>query len=174
MATDLPDAPTAVVLLYEELCGLARRQLYRDGAYPRMESTELVHEAYLRLADDARVAERGRAYFFGAASNAMRRVLVDAARKRRAARRGGDPAWVALGEDLAAIDVCASDMLDLHRALAGLEAKYPRLARVVELRYFGGLSVEETARALAVSPRTVKRDWSLARAWLHDALAGNH
>lgn len=172
MTTDPPEAPAAVALLYDELRGLARRQLAREGANPTLHTTELVHEAYLRLADDERVAGRGRAYFFGAAAQAMRRVLVDAARKRGAARRGGDPVRVTLGEEHAAIDAYASDLLDLDRALAGLEAESPRLARVVELRYFGGLSVEETADALGVSPRTVKGDWALARAWLHDALTG--
>jgi RNA polymerase sigma-70 factor, ECF subfamily len=162
----------SVELLYDELRELAHRYRSREGGGATLHTTELVHEAYLRLADDERVGSRGKAYFFGAAAQAMRRVLVDAARRRGAAKRGGDFAQVTLGEDQVAVDGYASDLLDLDRALDTLEAEHPRLARVVELRFFGGLSVEETAEALGVSPRTVKGDWALARAWLHDTLKG--
>jgi RNA polymerase sigma factor (TIGR02999 family) len=171
MSTDLPEGP-AVALLYEELRALAHRQRSRESANPTIHTTELVHEAYLRLADDERVRGRGRAYFFGAAAQAMRRVLVDAARRRGALKRGGDLVHVTLGEDAASVDAYASDLLDLDRALDALESEHPRLARVVELRFFGGLTVEEAAEALHVSPRTVKGDWALARAWLHEALEG--
>jgi RNA polymerase sigma-70 factor, ECF subfamily len=171
MTSELPAGSAAVALLYDELRELAHRQLAREGGSPTLQTTELVHEAYLRLADDDRVSARGRAYFFAAAAQAMRRVLVDAARRSGAARRGGDLARVTLGEEHAAVDAYASDLLDLDRALDELESDSPRLARVVELRFFGGLSVEETAEAIGVSPRTVKGDWALARAWLHEALA---
>jgi RNA polymerase sigma-70 factor, ECF subfamily len=169
MSNDDLDAG-ALESLYDELRELAHRQLAREPANPTLHTTELVHEAYLRLADDERVAGRGRAYFFGAAAQAMRRVLIDAARRRNAAKRGGAAARITLGEAHASVDAYASDLLDLDRALNALESESPRLGRVVELRFFGGLSVDETAEAMEVSPRTVKSDWALARAWLHDAL----
>lgn len=172
MSTEHQDDRTGVALLYDELRSLAHRQLAREGGGVSLHTTELVHEAYLRLADEEKLRGRGRAYFFGAAAQAMRRVLVDAARRRGAAKRGGDRARVTLGEGHLAVDAYAADLLDLDRALTLLESESPRLARVVELRFFGGLNVEETARSLEVSPRTVKGDWALARAWLHDALRG--
>jgi RNA polymerase sigma factor (TIGR02999 family) len=159
-----------VPLLYEELRRMARLQRAREGEQPSLHTTELVHEAYLRLIGAERATARGRAYFMGAAARAMRRVLVDAARARNADKRGGGAVKVTLGDDTAAVDAYASELLDLERALARLEAESPRLARTVECRYFGGMSVDETAEALDVSPRTVKGDWRLARAWLHDAL----
>jgi RNA polymerase sigma factor (TIGR02999 family) len=168
--------PTAlerlVPLLYDELRHMARRQRAREGRQPTLHTTELVHEAYLRLADDPRVTARGRAYFMGAAAQAMRRVLIDAARRRGADKRGGDPVRVTLGDDAASVAAYASELVDLDRALSALEGESPRLARTVECRYFGGMTVEQTAEALEVSPRTVKSDWALARAWLFDALGG--
>ena len=172
MSSEHSDDSATVALLYDELRSLAHRELAREGGQVSLHTTELVHEAYLRLADSDEVSQRGRAYFFGAAAQAMRRVLVDAARRRGAAKRGGDRARVTLGEGHLAVDAYASDLLDLDRALTLLESESPRLARVVELRFFGGLSVEETAQSLEVSPRTVKGDWALARAWLHDTLQG--
>jgi len=171
MTTEPPDGPS-VARLYDELRALAHRHRSREGADATLHTTELVHEAYLRLADDERVGSRGRAYFFGAAAQAMRRVLVDAARRRGAGKRGGEFERVTLGPDAVAVDGYAADLVDLDRALSTLEAEHPRLARVVELRFFGGLSVEDTAESLGVSPRTVKGDWALARAWLHRALEG--
>jgi len=167
-----PTPDPSLAHLYDELKGLARRHRSREGAGATLHTTELVHEAYLRMADDPEVADRGRAYFFGAAAQAMRRVLVDAARRRNAVKRGGDMVRVTLGEASLAVDAYAAELLDLDRALTELHDQHPRLARVVELRFFGGLSVEETAEVLGVSPRTVKGDWALARAWLHEALAG--
>ena len=161
-----------VARLYEELRELAHRYRIREGAGATLHTTELVHEAWLRMGDDADVAARGRAYFFGAAAQAMRRVLVDAARRRSAVKRGGEFARVTLGAEQVAVDGYASDLLDLDRALSLLDREHPRLARVVELRFFGGLTVEETAAALGVSARTVKGDWALARAWLHETLDG--
>ncbi|TVP48498.1 MAG: RNA polymerase subunit sigma [Gemmatimonadales bacterium] len=160
----------AVALFYDELRVLAHRQRTREGIHATLHTTELVHEAYLRLAGDERIVAKGRAYFFGAAARAMRRVLVDAARRRGAAKRGSDPVQVTLGNVVIPMDGHAADLLDLDRALSALEEEHPRLARVVELRFFGGLSVDETAESLDVSPRTVKGDWALARAWLHEAL----
>lgn len=157
--------------LYQELRILAHRVRVREGEQATFHTTELVHEAYLRLADDAQVRARGTAYFFGAAAQAMRRILVDAARRRRSAKRGGAWVRVTLAEDLVGLDDNATELLDLDQALRELEGEFPRLARGVELRFFGGLTVEETAETLGVSPRTVKGDWVLARAWLLDRLS---
>jgi RNA polymerase sigma-70 factor, ECF subfamily len=170
---DGPALDRLVPLVYEELRAMAHRQLAGEHGNPTLHTTELVHEAYVRLVDDTRVTRRGRAYFFGAAARAMRQVLVDSARRRNAEKRGGGVAPVTLDEDVSAVDAYASELLDLDRALRALEERNPRHGRVVECRYFGGLSVEETAAALEVSPRTVKSDWALARAWLHAALSGS-
>jgi RNA polymerase sigma factor (TIGR02999 family) len=151
-------------LVYDELRGVARRQL--RGGSDTLQATALVHEAYMRLAEDERVSSRGRAYFFGAAARAMRQILVDHARVRSRAKRGGGETPLTLKTGDAGVDSLTTDLLDLHRALEVLEELNPRQARVVECRYFAGLDVNETAEALAVSPRTVKRDWMLARAWL--------
>jgi RNA polymerase sigma-70 factor, ECF subfamily len=168
-----PDAPALdrlVPLLYDELREVAQRALSRGRGNATIQTTELVHEAYLRLVDDARVTRRGRAYFFGAAARAMRNVLVESARRRGTAKRGGDGAIVTLEEGHASVDAYAAELLDLDGALTALEAQSPRQARVVECRYFGGMSVEETADALDVSARTVKSDWAMARAWLYARL----
>lgn len=161
-----------VALVYDELREMAHRQLAREHRTPTIQTTELVHEAYLRLVDDARVGSRGRSYFFGAASRAMRRVLIEGARRRGARKRGGGEDPLTLDEDHLAVDEYAAELLELDTALEALEEEHPRQARVVECRYFGGLSVEETAAALEVSPRTVKGDWAQARTWLYDRLHG--
>jgi RNA polymerase sigma factor (TIGR02999 family) len=155
-----------VPLVYQELRGLARAQLSREGA-ATLDTTELVHEAYLRLVDRARLLGSGKAYFFGAAARAMRQVLVDHARRRRSRKR--DNAQFSL-LPRAAEPALTYDLLELNLALDQLGATWPRQARVVECCFFGGLSVEETAETLGVSPRTVKRDWALARAWLYREL----
>jgi RNA polymerase sigma-70 factor (ECF subfamily) len=159
-----------VPLIYDELRAIAHRQLVGDSRNDGIQTTELVHETYLKLVGDARVTKRGRAYFYGAAARAMRQVLVDAARKRHAVKRGGDVSMVTLDDDATAITEYGDDLLDLNDALLELEKHNPRQARVVECRYFGGLGVEETAAALDVSARTVKSDWALAKAWLFDEL----
>jgi RNA polymerase sigma-70 factor (ECF subfamily) len=159
-----------VPLIYDELRAIAHRQLVGDSRNDGIQTTELVHETYLKLVGDARVTQRGRAYFFGAAARAMRQVLVDAARKRHAVKRGRDVSMVTLDDDATAITAYADELLDLNDALLELEKHNPRQARVVECRYFGGLGVDETAAALDVSPRTVKSDWALAKAWLFDEL----
>jgi len=159
-----------VPLLYDELRSLAHQQLARERRDHTLQTTALVHEAYLKLAGRARVTEQGRTYFFAAAARAMRQVLVDYARRRRADKRGGGSPLVTLEEPASPMDGFAAEVLDLDRALAELARMNPRHARIVECRFFGGLSVDETAAALGVSARTVKADWALARAWLYDVL----
>jgi len=164
-----------VPIVYEELRAIARRQLARERTVGSLQTTALVHEAYLRLVDDARVTAKGKAYFFAAASRAMRQVLVDQARRRGAQKRGGDQAVVSLSDALAGADPLgdfAADLVELDAALEELAMLNPRHARVVECRFFAGMSVEETAQALEVSERTVKYDWTLARAWLYRRLRG--
>jgi RNA polymerase sigma factor (TIGR02999 family) len=159
-----------IPVLYQELKRVARRQLGREEPGQTLRTTDLVHEAYLRLVDETQVTQRGRAYFFAAAARAMRQVLIDRARRRRAAKRGGGMANLDLDEATIAVDAFADRLVDLDAALDDLAKLSPRQARVVECRYFGGMSVEDTAAALDVSPRTVKYDWALARAWLYGAL----
>jgi RNA polymerase sigma-70 factor, ECF subfamily len=159
-----------VPLVYDELRAMARRQLAGERRHITLDTTGLVHEAYLRLVDDGRVPDQSRAYFFGAAAQAMRRVLVDAARGRKRLKRGGGLEALDLEGVQLLADGFAAELLDLEDALVKLSDLYPRQARVVECRFFGGLSVEETAAALDLAPRTVKRDWALARAWLFRAL----
>ena len=159
-----------VPLLYEELKRVAHRQLRREAPGQTLRTTDLVHEAYLRLVDQTQLTERGRAYFFAAAARAMRQVLIDRARRRSAAKRGGGEPNVDIDGTDVAVDAFAEHLLDLDAALEQLARLNPRQARVLECRYFGGLSVEETAEALEISARTVKYDWALARAWLYATL----
>jgi RNA polymerase sigma factor (TIGR02999 family) len=158
-------------LVYRELRRLARGRLRRerDGT---LSATALVHEAYLRLVDQTRADVRDRGHFFAIASKVMRRILVDHARRRGAQKRGGDDARVTLDEARLAEAAPAADVLAIDEALERLERLDERLARTVELRFFGGLSVEETAAALGISEATVKRDWSKARLFLYDEIAG--
>jgi RNA polymerase sigma factor (TIGR02999 family) len=160
-----------VPLVYGELRRLARRLLAGERRAQTLNTTALVHEAYLKLVGDQELPARGRAVFFGAAARAMRQVLVDAARQRGTLRRGGERPLALTGLDPVAPER-DTEILELDRALGRLVALYPRQAQVVECRFFGGLSIEETAQALEMSPRTVKRDWSLARAWLYREMRG--
>ena len=159
-------------LVYDELRRMAHRHLAREHRQRTLNTTGLVHEAYLKLVDQTRVPVKSRAYFFAAAARAMRQVLVDAARRRGRVKRGGGEAPLDLDDFQVAVDDFAAELRDLDEALERLAALFPRQARVVECRFFGGLSVEETAEALELAPRTVKRDWSLARAWLYRELRG--
>jgi RNA polymerase sigma factor (TIGR02999 family) len=158
-------AERLLAAVYPDLHRLARGKLFGERAAHTFQPTDLVHEAYLRLVDQGGVDWRDRAHFFAIAATCMRRVLVDHARARLAAKRAHDPVSLTLAggqaEELPEVEV-----LDLDRALGRLAEAYPRHARVVELRYFSGLEVEEIAAVLGVSDRTVKRDWSFARAWL--------
>ena len=162
-----------VPLIYDDLRALAHRQLSREREDITLQTTELVHEAFLRLVDATQVTRRGRAYFFAAAAQSMRRVLVDHARRRSAAKRGsstGVSDWLRLDAAGIAVDTFSAELLDLDAALLRLAVIDPRQARVVECRYFAGLSVEETADALGISQRTVKSEWAVARAWLYNYL----
>lgn len=153
-------------LVYEELRQQAARYLRRERPGHTMQTTALINEAYLRLIDAKEVRWQGRAHFFAIAANLMRRILVDHARQRNAAKRGGSPVHVTLDRIVAAAKQSNIDVLAIDEALTKLAAVDPQQAQIVELRFFSGLSVEETAAALGISPRTVKRDWSVARAWL--------
>jgi RNA polymerase sigma factor (TIGR02999 family) len=167
---DVVDA--VIPLVYDELRRMARRQLAREHHRLTLDTTGLVHEAYLRLVDQAQVPAGNRAYFFGAAAQAMRRILVESARRRRRLKRGEGRPPVDLADLEVSVEGFAAGLVDLDEALERLAGLYPRQARVVECRFFGGLSVEETAAALEQAPRTVKRDWALAQAWLFRELGG--
>jgi RNA polymerase sigma factor (TIGR02999 family) len=155
-----------VPLIYDELRRMARRYMDRQQAGHTLQTTALIHEAYLKLIDRKEAHWRNRAHFFGVAAKAMRSILVDYARASHAAKRGGEAVLVSLDEAAVASDERAAELLALDDALAGLAAIDRRKCQVVELRYFGGLSVEETADVLRVSVETVARDWRLARTWL--------
>lgn len=158
-------------LVYEQLRTQARRHLRRERDGHTLTPTALVHEAFLSLAGESPVPWTDRVHFFAIASRVMRQVLIWYARRRSAAKRGGGLAPVTLDDDLALTDARADDLLALDESLVRLEALDPRLCRVVECRYFGGLTVDDTAAALSISPATVKRDWQTARAWLRRDLA---
>jgi RNA polymerase sigma factor (TIGR02999 family) len=157
-------------LVYDELRRLAHQHLARESSGRTLTTTELVHEAYLKLIDQTRVQWSGRAHFLGVAAIAMRRILVDRARSRRRLKRGGPDARI----PLESIDVIADERADLvvalDQALDRLRDLDERQARIVECRFFGGMSAEETAEALGIGLRTAKRDWAKARSWLYAEL----
>lgn len=171
-----PEALHALLpLVYEEMRRLAGAYLKNESSGHTLQPTALAHEAYLRLLDQRHVSWQNRAHFMGLAAQAMRRILIDHARRRGAQKRGGDAVHVTLEDSDAVAEGTAPlgvAVEDLNEALDGLARLDERQARVVELRFFTGLSVEETAEVLAISPATVKRDWTLARAWLHRELKG--
>jgi len=152
-------------LVYEELRHIARRQMRRQRAGHTLQTTALIHEAYVRLVGESDVHWQNRAHFFGVAAKAMRHILVDHARSRHAAKRGGAAQRVTLDE-AAVISAQPAELVALDDALRSLAGLDPRKGQVVELKYFGGLTVDEIAKVLRVSPETVARDWRLARAWL--------
>jgi RNA polymerase sigma factor (TIGR02999 family) len=158
--------------VYVTLRRLAHRELRRERPGGTIDTTGLVHEAYIRLVDQRRARLESRAHFFNLAAQVMRRVLVDEARKRNAAKRGQGAPPLPLDEVAEPIVAPDDQLVALDEALTRLEAFDPRLSRVVELRYFAGLTLEETAEALATSTTGAWRDWNTARAWLHDTLAG--
>ncbi|MBC6952959.1 MAG: RNA polymerase subunit sigma [Leptolyngbya sp. PLA2] len=157
-------------LVYEELRRLARARLGAEAPGQTLQPTALVHEAYLRLVGDAELQWNSRGHFFGAAALAMRRILVERARHRKRLKHGGGRKRVELTDHAMVAEPPPDDLLALDEALERLAAIDSRKARVVMLRYFAGLSIEETAAALEVAPATVKADWAFSRAWLHRAL----
>jgi len=159
-------------LVYDELRALARARMAQEKPGQTLQATALVHEAWLRVAADGDVRWNGRGHFFGAAARAMRRILVEQARGKARLKRGGGRAR----QDVEALEIAApgpgDDVLAVEEALARLESEDPRKARVVELRYFAGLTVEETAAALELSVGTIEREWRFVRAWLQVQLDG--
>jgi RNA polymerase sigma factor (TIGR02999 family) len=157
-------------LVYEELKRLATRYLRRERREHTLQSTALVHEAWLRLIDQKHVHWQNRAQFFGIAAEMIRRILIDHARNRQAAKRGDGALKLTLDDALAAPDIRDLDLVALDDALQDLAKFDPQQSRMVELRFFAGLSIEESAEVLGVSPATVKREWAAARAWLYREL----
>jgi RNA polymerase sigma factor (TIGR02999 family) len=157
-------------LVYDELHRIAHSQLGREPPGHTLDTTSLVHEAYLRLVDQTRVQWTDRSHFFAVASQAMRRILVDYARRFRAQKRGGAPRRVGLNDAMLVAEERADTLLALDEALRELAGLDERLSQVVECRFFGGLTEEETAEVLGVTARTVRRDWTKAKGWLHQAL----
>jgi RNA polymerase sigma factor (TIGR02999 family) len=164
-----------VPLVYNELHTLAARQLNREWRHDRLETTVVVNEAYLKLFGQREIDWQNRGHFFAIAAQLMRRILVDHARQRLRQKRGGGGVPLELDEGLVAPGdaVDAVDALDLDRALQKLEELDPDQGRIVEMRFFGGLTIDETAAALGVSPATVKREWAVAKGWLYRELSGN-
>lgn len=159
-------------LVYNELRLIAGRMLRGHQASPTVQGTTLVHEAYLRLVDQNRSNWEGRAHFFGVAATIIRNILVDHARARRAQKRGGETPVLTLDEALVAPKQRDIELVALDDALTSLAKLDPQQARIVELRFFAGLSIEETAEVLGISASTVKRDWILAKTWIFRALSG--
>jgi RNA polymerase sigma-70 factor (ECF subfamily) len=157
-------------LVQAELRRQAARYLRRERRNHTLQPTALVNEAFLRLVEQRDVRWQNRAHFFGIAAQAMRRILVDHARTQGRTKRGGGAPRVTLDETVAAAAERSIDMLALDHALQRLAGDEPRQAKVVELRFFGGLSVEETAEVMDISPATVKREWTIAKAWLYSLL----
>jgi RNA polymerase sigma factor (TIGR02999 family) len=170
-AGDEAAAGNLLPLVYDELHRLARAYMRRERPDHTLQATALINEAYLKLMHDE-VDWSSRAHFIGVAANVMRRVLVDYARAHKAQHRGGDMQRVELYDDLAISPERLEEVTAVDEALKGLARISPRQARVVELRYFGGLSIEEAASVLGIAPRSVKRDWALARIWLFQELGG--
>ena len=173
---ELLDGATAeelMPLVYDQLRRLARAYMSRETPGHTLQPTALVHEAYLRMVDSTKISWQGRTHFFAVGARVMRRLLIDHARGRGRVKRGADWQRVTFSEMLPHLkqrEIDLDQLLALNEALDRLAELDERQARVVELRFFGGLTVEETAEVLKVSPRTVKRDWTLARAWILEAL----
>ena len=158
-------------LVYDELHRLAHQHMRRESAGHVLQTSALINEAYLRLVDQPRIQWESRAHFFGVAARLMRRILVDDARKRNSAKRGGSLIQVPLDEVDNLAQQQAANVVAVDEALQRLEAIDARQSQIVELRFFGGLSIEETASLLKVSPGTVMRDWTFARAWLKNEMS---
>lgn len=160
-------------LVYQELHRIARGYMARERTGHTLQTTALVNEAYVRLVDARQVTWHDRAHFFAVCARAMRRILVDHARSRGYLKRGGGKVRVQFDEATGMAWSADSDLLELDEALDRLSALDPRKGKVVEMRFFGGLSVAETAEALRISPETVMRDWKMARAWLYRELSAD-
>jgi RNA polymerase sigma factor (TIGR02999 family) len=161
-----------IPLVYDELRRVAARCLASQRTDHTLQPTALVHEAYLRLVRNGSGAYKDRTHFFALAATMMRQILVDHARKHKTAKRGGGTVTVSFNEaSVSAGDVAVADLLSLDDALRRLSTLDSRQAHIVELRFFGGLSVEETAQMVEISPATVKREWATARIWLHGAMS---
>jgi RNA polymerase sigma factor (TIGR02999 family) len=161
-----------IPIVYDELHRMARRYMAHEWPGHTLQTTALVNEAYLRLVDSAQTNWQNRAHFFAVCAQAMRRILVDWARSRQAMKRGGEIRPLPLDEALAVAETPGAELVALDEALKALAAVDPRKSQVVELRFFGGLSVEETAEVLKVSSDTVLRDWNVAKSWLRCELSG--
>jgi len=167
-------ATKLIPVVYDELRRLAGSYMRRERVDHTLQATALVHEAYLKLVEQRSVDWQSRAHFFGVAAQLMRRILIDHARGHTRQKRGGEQKKVSLDEAFVFSERQADELLAVDDSLKRLEEIDPRQARVVELRFFGGLSVEEAAEVLGVSPKTVKRDWSVAKAWLYADLKERH
>ena len=172
-AGDPKAAEGLLPLVYDELRKLASQKLAQEKPGQTLQATALVHEAYLRLVGPDDPGWDGRGHFFAAAAEAMRRILIENARRKKTARAGGDRRRVALSDIEPAIDGPRVDLLALDEALAALEARDPRKARLVKLRYFAGLTVDQAAAALGISASTADNDWAYARSWLRLAMLGD-
>ena len=170
---DLHARDELMPLVYQELHRLAHQYMSRERTGHTLQTSALVNEAFLRLADQKDVQWQNRAHFIGIAGQMMRRILVDYARNRGYAKRGGGAVQVSLDEELVVSDERGAEVVALDDALQSLARLDERKSRLVELRFFGGLSIEETAEVLGVSPGTVMRDWTLAKAWLRREMSGN-
>ena len=160
-----------IPLVYGELHRLANRYLRSERRGHSLQATELVHEAYLRLADQKRIEFQNRAHFYGVAATLIRNILVDYARTHGASKRGGDACRLSLDAAINIAECQEVDLLALDQALVKLSRREPELCRIVELRFFGGLTIEETAQVLCVSDSTVKRQWILAKTWVFRELS---
>jgi len=166
-------AATLMPLVYDELRLMARRYLRREGSKQTIHTGTLVHEAYLKLVDQKDVHWQNRAHFFGVAAQLMRRILVDHARRRAAAKRGAGGQCLSLDATGVVPGWQPVELVALDEVLNRLSKLDSEQAQIVELRFFGGLSIEETAEAIGMSPATVKREWAVAKAWLHREMHGN-
>jgi RNA polymerase sigma factor (TIGR02999 family) len=172
--SDKQDLDQMLPVVYEELHRLATQYLHREVTGHTLQPTALLNEAYLRLVDQRRVDWRNRAQFLGVAASMMRRILVNHARDRAALKRGGNAQQVSLSLLEAPSGRAAVDLIALEDALDELATQDERKSRVVELKFFGGLTTEEIAEVLQISAATVEREWAFARVWLYDAIEGKH
>jgi len=171
---DQQAASQLVPLVYSELRQMAARYMRRERVDHTLQTTALVHEAYLKLVEQTHAGWKSRAHFFAVAAQVMRHILIDHARGHLREKRGGGQPVIQLDEGLVFSPEQSSELLQVDAALRRLAELDPRQGKIVELRFFGGLTVEETAAVLGISPKTVKRDWSVAKAWLHGELKQGH